>query len=78
MKTLQRHILFLAALALSLSLTSCRHQTAPEPATPSESSENPSDSGNNGGNSNVILYAGIGAVAVLALLGAVFVMRRRA
>jgi hypothetical protein len=44
----------------------------------SESSENPSDSGNNGGNSNVILYAGIGAVAVLALLGAVFVMRRRA
>ncbi len=40
MKPLQRHILFLAALALSLTLTSCRHQTSPEPATPSESSEN--------------------------------------
>lgn len=44
-----------------------------------ESSEDPSDSGNNGGsNGSIMLYAGIGAVAVLALLGAVFVMRRRA
>ena len=44
----------------------------------SESSENPSDGGNNGGNNGMFLYAGIGAIAVLALLGAVFVMRRRA
>ena len=45
----------------------------------SESSEDPSDSGNNGGGNNgMFLYAGIGAIAVLALLGAVFVMRRRA
>lgn len=44
----------------------------------SESSGDSSDGGNNGDNGNVILYAGIGAIAVLALLGAVFVMRRRA
>ncbi len=44
----------------------------------SESSEDPSDGGNNGGNNGMFLYAGIGAIAVLALLGAVFVMRRRA
>ena len=43
-----------------------------------ESSEDPSDSGNNGGNGSIMLYAGVGAVAVLALLGAVFVMRRKA
>lgn len=43
-----------------------------------ESSEGPSDSGSNGGSNGMFLYAGIGAIAVLALLGAVFVMRRRA
>jgi hypothetical protein len=44
----------------------------------SESSDEPSDSGSNGGSNGMFLYAGIGVVAVLALLGAVFVMRRRA
>ena len=44
----------------------------------SESSGDSSDGGNNGGNNGMFLYAGIGAIAVLALLGAVFVMRRRA
>ena len=44
----------------------------------SESSEDPSDSGNNGGGNGMFLYAGIGAIAVLALLGAMFVMRRKA
>ena len=43
-----------------------------------ESSGDSSDGGNNGGNNGMFLYAGIGAIAVLALLGAVFVMRRRA
>ena len=44
----------------------------------SESSEDSSDSGNNGGsNGNIMFYAGIGAVAVLALLGGVLMLRRK-
>ena len=44
----------------------------------SESSEGSSDGGNiGGGNGNILLYAGIGAVAVLALLGGIFMLRRR-
>ena len=44
----------------------------------SESSEDPSDGGTHGGsNGNIMLYAGIGAVAALALLGGVFMLRRR-
>lgn len=34
-------------------------------------------SDNGGGNGNTLMFAGIGAIAVLALLGAVFMMRRR-
>ena len=34
-------------------------------------------SDNGGGNGNILMFAGIGAIAVLALLGAVFMMRRR-
>ena len=34
-------------------------------------------SDNGGGNVNTLMFAGIGAIAVLALLGAVFMMRRR-
>ena len=44
----------------------------------SESSEDSSDGGTHGGsNGSIMLYAGIGAVAVLALLGGVFMLRRR-
>ena len=44
----------------------------------SESSESgDSKSDNGGGNGNTLMFAGIGAIAVLALLGAVFMMRRR-
>ena len=34
-------------------------------------------SDNGGGNGNTLMFAGIGAIAVLALMGAVFMMRRR-
>jgi len=63
MKSVQRHILFAAAIALCL--TSCRHQAAPEPAEPqalseySEPSEpsTPSNSSEGGNPSNLSLRA---------------------
>ena len=40
-------------------------------------SSGPGDGKSDNGDGNTLMFAGIGAIAVLALLGAVFMMRRR-